>query len=104
VSHGVAQRTRELGIRLAFGAQPAALHRLVLRQGFAPVAWGLLGGIAAALAGGRLFASLLFETSGRDPLTLAVGAATLALVALVAAWFPARRAMKVEPMVALRTE
>jgi putative ABC transport system permease protein len=104
VSHSVAQRTRELGIRLAFGAQPAALHRLVLRQGFAPVAWGLLGGIAAALAGGGLIDRLLFETSARDPLALANVTAALALVALLAAWLPSRRAAKVDPMVALRSE
>jgi predicted permease len=104
VSHSAAQRTRELGIRLAFGANPAALRRLVLRQGFAPVAWGLIGGIAGAFAGGRLIASLLFETSARDPLTLGAGAAALVLVALLAAWIPARRATRIDPMIALRTE
>ena len=72
VSPSVTQRTRELGTRLAFGAQPAALHRLVLRQGFVPVSWGLIGGIAV-LAGGRLLASPLYETNARDPLTLSHG-------------------------------
>jgi predicted permease len=104
VSHSVVQRTRELGIRLAFGAEPAALRRLVLRQGFAPVGWGLLGGLAAALGCGRLVASLLFETSTRDPLVLAAGVAALAFAALLAAWLPARRATKVDPMIALRAE
>lgn len=104
VSHSVAQRTRELGIRLAFGASSTALRGLVLRQGFAPIAWGLLGGILAALAGGRLVASLLFETNARDPLTLAAVALILAFVALIACWLPARRATRVDPMIALRAE
>ncbi|HVU25253.1 MAG TPA: ABC transporter permease [Opitutus sp.] len=104
VAHGVVQRTRELGIRLAFGADPAALLRLVLRQGLEPVAWGLLAGLGAALAGGRLLASLLFETSVRDPGALAVVAAALALVAFAACWFPARRATRVDPIEALRAE
>ena len=104
VSHGVTQRTRELGIRLAFGAEPADILRMVLRQGFAPIAWGLLGGVSAALIGGRILASLLYETSARNPAALAAVVVILSLVAVLACWFPARRATKVDPMVALRAE
>ena len=78
VSHGVTQRTRELGIRLAFGAEPADILRMVLRQGFAPIAWGLLGGVSAALIGGRILASLLYETSARNPAALAAVVVILA--------------------------
>jgi ABC-type antimicrobial peptide transport system permease subunit len=104
VSHSVAQRTRELGIRLAFGAAPADVMHLVLRQGLKPIAWGLLGGVSAALIGGRFISGLLYETSPYNPIAFVSVAFGIALVALLACWLPARRATKVDPMVALRAE
>ena len=104
ISHSVTQRTRELGIRLAFGAAAIDIHRLVLRQALTPVATGLLTGCVGALAGGRLLASLLYETEARNPAALAGVVGLLALVAVLACWLPARRATKVDPMVALRAE
>lgn len=104
VSHGVSQRTRELGIRLAFGAAPAALARMVLRQGLRPIVAGLAVGLAIALASGPLLARFLYETPARDPLTL--GGVSIALVAVgaLACWLPARRATRVNPVEALRSE
>ncbi|MGH7338185.1 MAG: ABC transporter permease, partial [Myxococcota bacterium] len=100
----VAERTREIGIRVALGSDPPAVQRLVLRQGMVPVAWGLVVGLLAALGLTRALASQLVGVSPAEPLTLASVAALLATVALVACYFPARRATSVDPMVALRTE
>jgi putative ABC transport system permease protein len=104
VAGAVAQRTREIGVRVALGAQYVDVVRLVMRRGARLVALGLAIGVASSLALGRFVSSLLYEITPRDPLTL-VGAATfLAVVALVAAFIPARRAARLDPMVALRTE
>ena len=104
MSYTVSQRTNELGVRLALGAQPLGVLGLVLRQGMGIVGLGLLLGAAGALALGRVVESLLFQTSVRDPLVFAGIAAAFALIALLACWLPARRAAKVDPMVALRSE
>jgi putative ABC transport system permease protein len=104
VAHNVTQRTRELGIRMAFGADAGSVLRLIVSQSLRPILFGLAGGLLAALLGGRVLAGLLYETNPRDPLTLALVGATLMLVAFVACWLPARRATKVDPMVALRAE
>lgn len=104
VAHGVTQRTREIGIRLAFGAEPGSVQRLMLRQGLAPVLWGLLGGTVAALAGGRVVAGLLYDTNPRNPAVLAGVAALLALVAGLSCWLSGRRATRVDPMTALRAD
>jgi putative ABC transport system permease protein len=104
VAHTVGQRTRELGIRLAFGATPAALLTMVVRQGMQPVVLGLLVGVAGSLLSGRLIASLLYETSAHDPLALGAVIGVLVLVALIACWLPARRATKLDPLLALRAE
>jgi predicted permease len=104
VGYSVEQRRQELGIRMALGAELRDLLRMVLRQGLTPVALGLLaGGIVSAFAG-RLIRSLLFGVRPYDPLTLAVVAAVIASVALLACYIPARRATKVDPMIALRYE
>ena len=100
----VTQRTRELGIRLALGAQRSAVMGLVLRQGAALVGVGLLIGLVGALASGKLLASLLFGVGGSDMVTLGVVTLVLAGAAMLACWLPARRATKVDPMVALRNE
>jgi putative ABC transport system permease protein len=104
MSYGVAQRTRELGLRIALGATSRDALKLIIGQGMKLVALGLALGMGGALAVGRLMANLLFGVSATDPLTFAVIAFLLAFVALLACYIPARRATKVDPMVALRNE
>ncbi len=104
MSYGVAQRTHELGIRIALGATSRDALKSVIGQGMKLVALGLALGLGVALIGSRLMSHLLFGVSARDPLTFVVIAFLLTLVALLACWIPARRATKVDPMVALRNE
>ncbi len=102
VSYVVAQRTQEIGVRMALGAQRAAVVRLMLWRGMAPVVAGLVLGIAGAFALRGVLAGLLYGISPADPGTYVAVAAALATVGLVASWLPARRAAKVEPVQALR--
>ncbi|HSF44274.1 MAG TPA: FtsX-like permease family protein, partial [Thermoanaerobaculia bacterium] len=104
ISYLVAQRTREIGVRIALGAQMRDVIGLVMRQGAQLTGLGLAAGLLAALAFTRFLQSLLFEVSARDPLTYAAIAGLLALVALFATFLPARRASRVDPMVTIRTE
>jgi predicted permease len=104
VAYTVEQRTGEIGVRMALGAQTADVLRLVVRQGMAPVVLGLVIGIVAALALGRLLTTQLYQVSPHNPALLAVTAVTLALVALLACLFPARRATLINPIEALRAE
>jgi putative ABC transport system permease protein len=104
VSYSVTQRTQEIGIRLALGAGSADVSRLVLREGLLVGGLGVAVGLAAALASTRVIESLLFEITPTDPLTLGAVAGLLLAVALAATLWPARRATKVDPMVALRYE
>jgi len=104
MAYAVAQRTREFGIRLALGAQPAALLQMVFCQGARLAALGLAAGLAIALAAGSSLSSLLFDVSARDPFLLAAVATLLGAVATLAGFIPARRATKVDPMIALRAE
>jgi len=104
VSYSVVRRTREIGIRTASGALPLHLYRLVLRQGTAPVAVGLILGIAGAVALGRLLRGLLYQISPYDAWIIAAAVGITFAVALAACWLPARRAARIDPMVALRYE
>lgn len=104
ISYSVGQRTRELGIRIALGAEPRVVLRQVLAEGMAPVFWGLLLGLGAATAIAGVLDSLLFGVRARDPLTLCVVMAVLWGTALAACAAPALRATRIDPMVALRDE
>jgi predicted permease len=104
LSYEVARRTRELGIRMALGAQRRDLMRLVVGQGIALVLAGIAIGVGAAIGVTRLMQSLLYDVRSYDPATFAAVALLIVLVALAACFIPARRAMGVEPMVALREE
>jgi predicted permease len=104
VAYTVEQRTGEIGVRMALGAQTIDVLRLVVNQGMRPVIIGLLIGMAAALAVGRLIAAQLYQTSAHNPLLLAGTMVILGCAALLACLFPARRATFVSPMQALRSE
>jgi predicted permease len=104
MAYTVAQRTRELGIRLSVGAQQSDILRLILGQGLMLTVIGMIGGLVTALAVTRLSAGLLYGVSAADPMTFTVAALLLLAVALAAGYFPARRATKVDPMIALRME
>ena len=104
VSYGVSQQTREFGVRIALGARPGNLIRLVLRNGLLMVLAGVLVGAAAAAGAARLLGGILYGVGGSDPMTYALVATVLAVVGLVACGLPAIRATRVEPVAALRAE
>jgi predicted permease len=104
VSYAVSQRTQEIGIRIAFGATPSTVLKLILGHGIRLIAFGIAVGLVLAWSSTRLITSLLFGISAYDPITILAVAILLSVVATLACYIPARRAMRVDPMVALRYE
>ena len=104
VAYSVSQRTREMGIRIALGARHSQVIGEIVRESAWPVAIGIVMGLAGAAVAARTIASLLFEIQSTDPPTYAATAVALGLTALAAAWVPARRAGRVDPVTALRAE
>jgi ABC-type antimicrobial peptide transport system permease subunit len=104
IAYNVAQRTHEMGVRMALGAQAADVIRLVVKEGIAFGTAGVVIGGAIAVAAGKWLAPLLFDESPRDPVVFAVVAFALLGVAFAASWLPALRASRVEPTKALRYE
>jgi len=104
ISYSVSQRTREIGVRIALGAQPRGVVALVMRQGFTLVALGVVLGVAAAIGATRVIQSLLFGIGSTDPATFVIAGALTALVTSLACYIPARRAAFIDPLVALRAD
>jgi ABC-type antimicrobial peptide transport system permease subunit len=104
ISYSVSQRTREIGIRMAIGAQHRDVSRMVVRHGLTLTAAGAAAGLAGALALSQLCKSQLFGVQPSDPVTLVTVLVVMGLVATAAAWLPARRAARVDPIIALRRE
>ena len=104
IAYSVTQRTREMGIRLALGADRPAVLRLVMSQGARLTAIGVVTGLLAAAALTRVMVSMLYGVSALDPMTFALVGVVLGLVAVLASYFPARRATRVDPVVALRAD
>ncbi len=102
LAYAVSRRTQEIGIRMALGAEPRAVVRLLLRSGLGPVAAGVVFGVAGALAATRALTAFLFGVAPHDPLALASAVAVLSTAAVLGAFIPARRAVKVDPLIALR--
>jgi putative ABC transport system permease protein len=104
ISYSVSQRTQEIGVRMALGAQARDVRSLILRQGMVLAVAGATAGLVVSALAGRVVSGLLYGISSTDPLILSVVAGTLLLVAFVACYVPARRATRVDPLIALRTE
>jgi ABC-type antimicrobial peptide transport system permease subunit len=104
VSYTVTQRTQELGIRMALGAMPKAVQRMVIKESLAPVGLGLIAGIVGSLILGRAMRALLFDLTPNDGPTYVMTTAVVLTAAISASYLPARRAARVDPLVALRYE
>ncbi|HKO12410.1 MAG TPA: FtsX-like permease family protein, partial [Acidobacteriaceae bacterium] len=104
VSYSISQRTNEIGVRMALGAEPGRVLRMILREATVLALVGIAAGAVGALAMGRFVKILLYGVTASDPATIAAAASLLVAVALTASWIPARRAAGVEPMRALRHE
>jgi ABC-type antimicrobial peptide transport system permease subunit len=104
MAYAVSRRTREIGIRMALGAAPSQVAQAVLRQTAALLAVGTIIGLLMSFAGGQFFSQILYGVSAHDPLTYLGAIALMTLVAFAACWLPARRAIRVDPLKALRME
>jgi ABC-type antimicrobial peptide transport system permease subunit len=103
-AYSVARRTREIGIRMALGAQAGAVLRMIMGEGIVMLASGLVVGLLLAVATGKILSGILYEVSALDPIAFTVAPLMLAIAAVIATWLPARRATQVNPIQALRTE
>jgi len=103
-AYSVARRTREIGIRMALGAQRKTVQWMIFREAFAMIGAGLALGFLLAFGTGKIVSSILFQVSSRDPFAFSFAPIVLTLAALLATWVPAHRATKISPMTALRTE
>jgi len=104
VAHSVSQRTREIGVRMAMGAMPRDIIYLIFKEGLLPSGIGLVAGAASSLGLSRILKSQLVQVATADPVVLAVASAVLVVAAMLGCWVPARRAVRVDPVVALRHE
>ena len=104
ISYAVSRRTHEIGVRMALGATPADVVRLIIEQGMTVVAGGIVAGLAGALLVARLMTTMVYGVRVTDPLTYGAVAALLGVIAVLASYIPARRATRIDPLVAMRTE
>jgi ABC-type antimicrobial peptide transport system permease subunit len=104
IGYEIAERTHEIGVRVALGAREENVRRLAMRHGLMPAALGIACGALGALAAAQLTSGLLYGVAPRDPLTFFGVVAVLLAIAAVASWLPARRAAKIDPIVALRAD
>jgi putative ABC transport system permease protein len=103
-AYSVARRTREIGIRMALGAQPQGVQWMIVREGIVMLAAGVVIGLLLAAATGRLLAGMLYQVGALDPIAFSTAPLLLGAATLIATWLPARRATRINPMTALRTE
>jgi putative ABC transport system permease protein len=103
-AYSVARRTREIGIRMALGAQPGMVLRLILREGSVMLLYGVALGLLLAAGAGKILSGILYQVSALDPIAFTAAPMLLAVAALVATWLPARRAAALDPVEALRYE
>jgi ABC-type antimicrobial peptide transport system permease subunit len=104
LAYNVARRTREIGVRMALGARRSDVQRMIVRQGLGLALAGCVVGLGAAMGLVRIISKMLYGVTAADPATMLATATMLVVVALLASWVPARRATKVDPMIALRAE
>ncbi|MFL6538185.1 MAG: FtsX-like permease family protein, partial [Chthoniobacterales bacterium] len=103
-AYSVARRTREIGIRMAVGAAPNAVQWMIMREGLFMLAGGIAIGLLLAIATGKLLSGMLYQVGALDPLAFSTAPLVLAAATLLATWLPARRATRINPITALRTE